>query len=258
MADKTWGNPHLQQPKICATNSTTWTDPVLVGGPTSGIKLEHIQELRNAVDAEIVRRRLDPVTWADTLVRNTFAIKGSHVTELRGNIENVLKKGSCPADTTYCPQDTTGSFAYTDPTLTTNVTNPKAVHIVEMRNRMVALKTSCICEAEFCNYCADCGYSYQACSFAACCNEHQQGTYNNCTPNNRYNVYVCGSINLPVVTTYPYKAFSTGGVPTAWDGTVPWAMCNYAPPGQTWGGCTYATGQNHTAWDCKCNPFTWS
>lgn len=255
---QTWGNPHLQQPKQCSTNTTPFTDTTVVARSTA-IKGVHITELRAAIDAELTRRHLGTTTWTDpTLSPRATTIKESYITELRTKAESFLKDGDCSADVLYCPQDTTGATAYTDPTITPRITSVKAAHINELRTRVNAFKTTCICEAEFCNYCADCGYQYQTCSFAACCNEHQAGTYNNCTPNNRYNVYICGSINLPVATEFPYKGFTTGSVSTAWDGYVPWAMCNYTPPGKNWGSCTYQGGLNHSNWDCKCNPFSWA
>lgn len=252
---KTWGNPHLKQPKQCSTNSPSFTNVPVVARATS-IKGLHITELRSAIDAELVRRGLDATTWTDpTLSPHVNVLKAAHIDELRTKANSLLKKGDCAADALYCPQDTTGAVSYTDPTLTQHISAEKAAHINELRTRITALRTTCICEAEYCNYCADCGYSVRTCdNWDPCCNENQQGQ---CPKDSWSWKYYCGSINTASATLNPLKSWN-GSVSVAYDGMVPWAMCNYTPLGVTWGSCEHAGGHNHATWDCKCNPYTWT
>jgi hypothetical protein len=248
---KTYGNPHTLAPKQCSTNTATWTDNTITANSTK-VRQVHLAELRTQIQNEFTRRGLGTITWTDpTLTADSSKIRKVHIDELRANI-NLAKRGDCAADTYYCPQDSNGvatSFTFTDPTITANSTKARAVHITEMRADIAAMKVACVCEAEQCQYCSDCGYHYQYCSHAGvACDNHK---YSECH-HTMVDVWNCSSINMASNAPNPYKS---DGV--AWDGTVPWTMCNYAPPGSNWGACEYQGGHNHTAWNCKCNPYSW-
>lgn len=244
---QTYGNPHYSPPVQCSSNTVTWTDTITANA--TKIRQAHLAELRTQVENEFTRRGLGSITWTDpALTANSTKIRKIHIDELRANV-NIAKRGDCSSDTLYCPQDSNGmatNFTFTDATITANSTKPRAVHITELRSDIAAMKTACICEAEQCQYCSDCGYHYQYCNHAGvACNNHK---YSECQ-HAMVDVWNCGSINTAGGTTHPYKSWD-GGTAVGWDGTVPWAMCNYTPPGSNW-------PSPHTDWNCKCNPYTW-
>jgi hypothetical protein len=251
----TYGNPHTLPPAQCSTNTVTFTDATLTADSIKPRKI-HLDELRLAINNEETRRGLSTTTWTDsTIVANSTLVRDNHINELRTAISKV-KTGDCSGDTYYCPQDTSGAISWTDSTITINSTNIRNDHVSEVRTKISALKTSCICEAEQCQYCADCGYSYQYCPFGGCgCDDHK---YSECGYSLVW-AYVCASTNLAAGTAHPYRTASGNPLTTnPWNGQVPWAMCNYTPPGSNWGSCEYQGGHTHTDWNCKCNPFTWS
>jgi hypothetical protein len=247
---KTYDGAHTLPPAQCSSNTVVWTDPTLTGN-LSGVRKIHLDELRTAINNELTRRGLDNVVFTDTTVTaNVTKIRKIHVDELRAAI-NKAKRGDCSADGLYCPQEATPhtDVSFTDQTITANSTKPRLAHFTEMRTAIAALKTACVCEAEQCQYCSDCGYHYQYCSHAGvACDDHK---YSECA-HTMVDSWNCASINMTTGTVHPNKA---DGV--AWDGTVPWAMCNYAPPGNYWGSCEYAGGHDHSDWNCKCNPYSW-
>lgn len=250
----TYGNPHTLAPIQCASNTPTWTDPTLTANSILPRKV-HIDELRNYINNELSRRGLSTNIFTDvSIIANYTVIRKTHIDELRSAI-NKLKTGDC-SDAYYCPQDSSGAISWTDSTITANSTLIRNLHISEMRTKVAALMSTCICEAEQCQYCADCGYYYQSCSHAGvACDNHK---YAECGYT-LVNHYVCGSTNLAVGTAHPYRSASGDPIVTLpWNNTVPWNMCSYAPPGLVWGSCTYQGGKNHSSdWNCKCNPFTW-
>jgi len=251
----TYGVNHQLQPKQCAANVPTWTDTTLTANSTK-VRKAHIDGLRTAINNELSRRGINQYTWTDpTVTANSTKVKKSHIDDLRAGLDRI-HNGECGTDIYYCPQDSLAcaSADLTDGTITANSTKVKNTHFSELRTKVATLMASCICEAEYCQYCADCGYYYNTCSHAGChCDDHK---YNECMyALNHY--YICGSTNLSSVTTNPYRIATTGGSATAWNGTLPWAMCNYTPPGVNWGSCEHQGGHDHTAWNCKCNPFTW-
>jgi hypothetical protein len=251
----TYGNPHILPPIQCPANIPTWIDSTITANTTRPRKV-HIDELRTRVNAELSRRGLSTDIFTDSpIVADTTKLRKIHIDELRASITKI-HLGDCVAEGLYCPQDALGCVDFTDPVITANSTKPRRLHVTELRTALQTLMTSCICEAEQCQYCADCGYYYQTCTYQYCaCDNHK---YVECG-NYMVNHYLCASTNLPVGTAHPYK--SASGDPLslgAWDGAVPWAMCSYTPPGSNWGTCEYQTGHNHYQdWVCKCNPFTW-
>lgn len=247
--------PHYIPPKQCSINTPTWTDSTITANSTK-IRKVHIDELRTYINNELSRRGFSTTNFTDsTITANSTKIRKEHIDELREAL-NRIHIGSCVVDTYYCPQDSLSCVDFTDSTITEDVTLGRRVHITEMRTMIQTLMTSCICEAEQCQYCSDCGYYYQTCSHAGvACNNHK---YAECGYT-LVNHYICASTNLATGTAHPYRAASGDPISsTAWDNIIPWAMCNYAPPGNNWGSCEYQSGHNHSSdWTCKCNPFTW-
>ena len=240
---------HRLPPAQCSTNTVTWTDPTLTADSTK-IRKVHIDELRTAINNELTRRGLSSATWTDpTLTANSTAVKKIHISNLRTQIEKIESGNS---EVGYCPEDSV-NISWTDTSLTPNSTKPRKVHMDEARTTINALKSGCICETEQCQYCADCGYIYHpACGYCGC--QDRCGNDGHPCPDTTY--YLCGSINLPSATSNPYKAWD-GWTSTAWDGTVPWDWCAYAPPGLNWGTCNNSASYDHSAWSCKCNPYGW-
>lgn len=250
----TYGNPHTLPPTQCASNTPSWTDNSLYSD-TTNIRKVHIDELRTEINNELSRRGISEASWSNpTITADSTQIRVVHINELRSAV-NKIKTGNC-SDAYYCPQDSSSALSWTDSTLTADSTSPRTVHISEIRSYLTELMQTCICEAEQCQYCADCGYHYTTCTHAGChCDDHK---YNECQYTlNQY--WVCASVNLSSSTDHPYRSASGNPLVTAaWNDTVPWEMCNYAPPGSNWGSCEYQGGHDHTDWNCKCNPYAWS
>jgi hypothetical protein len=242
---ESYGNPHKLPVTQCAANTPTWTtDPTITAGTTK-IRKPHIDELRTKVNAELTRRGLTNYTFTDsTIVAGTTKVRKIHLDDLRTAISINIKKGDCSTDTYYCPQDTSGSMAFTDPTVTAGTTKVRKTHIDELRTKLAALMVTCICEAEQCDYCADCGYKYSTCSHnGVACNNHQSGE--SCGYN--YPTGPCGSRNTG--GAHPFREFTTGGTGTVWDGYVPWAMGSGIPGA--------AINWTSSPWTCKCNPYSY-
>lgn len=239
---------HQLPPKQCSSNLPGWTDPTITDLVTQARK-PHMDELRSFLNAEFTRRGKSTGSYTDpTITALVTEIRKVHIDELRSELAQ-CKSGR--GESGYCPEDNSGCMDFTDPTITALVTDVRGVHFREARNAVEALMTSCICETEQCQYCADCGYHYTTCSHASvACDDHK---YSECHHSiNHY--WDCASINLPSSAAHPYKSANP---PVAWDGTVPWDWCVYAPPGSNWGSCEYQGGHDHTAWNCKCNPYSW-
>lgn len=240
-----YGNPHTLSPTTCSTNTFTFTDPSLT--TVTKPRTVHINELRTAIDTELSRRGLSTTTWTDsTLTANSTLIRKTHVDELRTALIKV-HTGDC-SDAYYCPQDALSCADFTDSTINANSTFVRNLHVTQLRTAINTLRTSCICEAEQCQYCADCGYYYQYCNHnGIVCDDSQSGE----SCGYYYASGACASYN--VGGSHPYTS-ATGSPPggegcsystVAWNNTVPWNMCNYAPPGNNW----------TVYWTCKCNPF---
>ena len=239
---------HKLPPKQCSSNTPAWTDPVLTDLSTK-VRKVHIDELRSFLNTEFVRRGLTQASFTDPTITNLVTeIRKVHVDQLRTELA-ACKSGR--GESGYCPQDSSGCMDFTDPTITALSTEVRGVHFREMTQKVQALMTGCICETEQCQYCADCGYHYTTCSHAGvACDDHK---YSECHHSiNHY--WICASINLPSSAEHPYKSANP---PVAWDGYVPWDWCVYTPPGSNWGTCEYSGGHNHSAWNCKCNPYSW-
>lgn len=248
-------NPHVLPPEQCSTNVPTWTDDPL-NERDQLIRKTHIDELRSEINDELTRRNLNTETWTDsTITANVTKVRRIHIVELRNAVEKI-QSGDCSSDVLYCPEDTVGSVSWGE-SISAGSTEVSKTHISEIRSQLASQMQTCICETEQCEYCADCGYHYTTCSHAGCaCDDHK---YSDCQYSLNHQ-WVCASVNLAVGTTHPYKEADGDPLSTsAWDGTVPWDMCNYAPPGLNWAACEYQGGHDHSSdWNCKCNPYNWS
>ena len=166
----TWGNPHSLQPVQCGANTSSWTDAPVVRLQTS-MKAVHVNELRTAINAELTRRGFSTWSWTDDPVQIGDVIKAEHYEEMRDAVDN-LKIGDCAADGDYCPGDTSDAVVWTDDPLVVDETEIKALHTNNLRQYKNSLSSSCICETEQCEYCADCGYRYSYCNHnGVACND---------------------------------------------------------------------------------------
>lgn len=246
-------------PRNSGNTLTGLTDTTIVADQTKA-KAVHITELRTKLNAEFTRRTLSPYnSWTDASLTTGDRIRKVHIDELRTQLAACKSGWNCVTDDSGC-------MDFTDPSIVAGTTRVRAVHITDIRTKLQNLMTGCICEIEQCQYCADCGYYYTKCAHkSVACDDHK---YGECS-HSIYTGYSCASVNLAPMTTHPYKQSlcshpDTYGVTScthtsvAWDGTVPWDICNYAPPGSVWGTCEYLSGHNHSEWNCKCNPYTMS
>jgi hypothetical protein len=105
---------------------TVFTDDTLVAGVTTA-RVQHITELRQAVDALRAVAGQGPAPWTDPLLMPfTDSIKAVHITELRTYLNNaaaLLGYSTAP---------------YTDPSLTSSF-EIKRIHIEELRQRIRAI-----------------------------------------------------------------------------------------------------------------------
>ena len=235
----------------CPTNLVTWTDDPVVADVTQG-RAVHRNEIRTAIATESTRRGLSatPIPSTDQPVSSDVnKWRKIHIDELRAAITYMQAPSEMPPHSGggWCPSDSSVPFTWTDPTVTSDQTLVRAIHINELRAAMNIETTTCVCQQEACNYCSDCGYAYQVsgCYVSGCaCDDHK---YNECgfSPYN-YWVYSCATVNIPG-TWVPQTAY--------WN-----CMCNFTPPGISWTayGVPHSPGYYHPEWGCMCNPFTWT
>jgi hypothetical protein len=102
---------------------TAFTDNTLTAGVTQ-VKVQHITELRQAVDSMRAVAGLSGAPWTDpTLVQFVTPVKAAHIAELRTYLEDAASRLGLAAG------------SYTDPTLGTGFVI-KRVHIEELRQRI--------------------------------------------------------------------------------------------------------------------------
>jgi len=251
----TWGENHLLQPTTCVANTDSWTDNPIVVHVTK-IKAQHVNELRAAIGSELSRRGFAAWSWTDDPATVGLGVKSEHIEEMRAAVENI-KTGDCAADSDYCPEDTSDAVAWEDEPIVKKVTDIKKVHMDNIRNYINSMSSSCICESEQCEHCADCGYRYNYCNHngVACNNSQSVGGCGQTVSG-----YSCASVNSPVGAVKPYS--STG---VNWNGTVPWVMGTADRPSSAWHNWDFysppgasASGGSWSDWSCKCNPYTWT
>ena len=112
---------------ITATVSVVFTDATLTAG-SSSIRLLHVAELRQRIDALRGRFGLLPYAWVDvTLVAGVTPIKAQHILNLRQALAEVYSKAGFTPPT------------YTDPELGLGTTMQVA-HISELRAAVRAIE----------------------------------------------------------------------------------------------------------------------
>jgi hypothetical protein len=100
-----------------------FTDDTLVAGTTAA-KVQHIIELRQAVDALRAVAGLTPAPWTDaTLTPGGSVIRAVHIQELRTYLDDAATRLGY------------ATSPYTDPSLTTGY-SIKRIHIEELRQRI--------------------------------------------------------------------------------------------------------------------------
>jgi Domain of unknown function (DUF1929) len=87
-------------------------------------KAEHMNQLRQAVNAVRAAAGLAAADWTDPTLSSAVFVKAVHVQELRSNLDPALSLLGLPVS------------AYTDPTLAPNFTLIRAVHWQEIRDRV--------------------------------------------------------------------------------------------------------------------------
>jgi hypothetical protein len=104
---------------------TVFTDDTLVVGVTTA-KIQHIIELRQAVDALRAVAGLSAASWTDAGLPVGTTIKAVHITELRARLEEAATQLGFTA------------ASYTDPSLAASY-EVKRIHLEELRQRIRAI-----------------------------------------------------------------------------------------------------------------------
>jgi hypothetical protein len=113
---------------VTASFARTFTDPTLTPGATP-IKVLHITELRERIDALRIRYGLPAFPWTDpTLVARATPVKRIHLTDLRDALSQAYVKAGRPAPT------------YAEATISVGTTAIKASHLNELRQKVVELE----------------------------------------------------------------------------------------------------------------------
>jgi len=238
--------------------NTEWTDAPIVAGQTLPRKI-HVDELR--ASTLLIR---DPVIYEshscpanqDTCVCEAHVILTAKQAGGGSDTYCVFCQDYCTANVLgYCPTDASSEISWTDPTIVADETKVRAVHDNELMEQINIQSAQCVCEAERCNYCADCGHSYQQwysyCSHAGCaCDDHKYGECSHVTLWTYYWVNNCATLDDP---SMDFDVALGNNIPPGIDAgdEVPWnCMCGFTPPGINWSGAK-------AAWGCMCNPFVW-
>lgn len=154
----------------CPQNTKNWRQ---AGTPTSFSPtitadvtepaIAHINDLRTAINAERQRRNkgaANAYSFEDTLQGDVTEIRKKHIDDLRAAVADTNAM-TCPSDNAVTP-------SWTDDPIVADVIEIRKPHIDEVRTGVNSLEGACICNCEFCNYCADCGNQ------AGCgCDDHQ-------------------------------------------------------------------------------------
>lgn len=155
----------------CTLNSKDWR---IAGTPSSfsptitadvtEIAVGHITNLRTAINNERYRRNKDVAndySFTDaTLTGDSSEIRDDHINDLRAAVAST--------NAMTCPSDSATTPSWTNDPLVADETEIRKPHIDEIRTGINSLEGSCICNCEYCNYCADCG------NMAGCgCDDHQ-------------------------------------------------------------------------------------
>ena len=203
-----------------AGSQTSFSDPTIVADETEVRKL-HIDELRAAVQAERLRRNREVAadfTFEDaTIVANQTEIRMAHIADLRSAIAST--------NSMTCTTDVAETPAWTDDPLVADQTEPRKPHVDELRTGVNSLEAQCICNCEFCNYCADCG------NRAPCgCDDHAS---TECS-------FSCGSVNTGFPSQTP---------------TNDWCVHDYGLNWTNHGGGSCPLDAQAATYGCMCTPF---
>ncbi|MBI4397397.1 MAG: hypothetical protein HY548_09895, partial [Elusimicrobia bacterium] len=126
---------------VFASRLQAWRDPTISTGTTL-IKVVHITELRDAIDAKRADFGLSPGTWLDVpIVTGTTLIKATHITQMRDAINEL--RGNFKDDCSAVVQG--GTVTFVDPTLTPGSTLIKVVHITQLRAAVDGVGTCLAC-----------------------------------------------------------------------------------------------------------------
>jgi hypothetical protein len=117
----------LSDPSNEATSLTAFTDNPLIAGVHS-IRLIHLTELQDRVNAIRSRVGLASAAWSDTAVAGVTLIRAYHIAEVRAALDAVYARLE------------RAQPSYTDPDLSAGSTRIKAVHITELRAAILALE----------------------------------------------------------------------------------------------------------------------
>jgi len=98
--------------------------------PGTIVKAQHVLELRNAIDVTRFAASQSAAPWTMPLMPST-TIAAAHVLELRSNLEQALGVMHFP------------STAYTDPSIPPAIVPVKAVHVQQLRTRLLRTGPSC-------------------------------------------------------------------------------------------------------------------
>lgn len=240
--------------------NTVWTDPTIVANKTLPRK-PHADDARNAIidirDPSDYTARSCPTNQDGCVCETHVIVKDLNNHGVDHNC--TFCQDYCKTNIQgYCPSDISAAIVWTDPVITADQDHVRAVHMNEMMAAINVQNKQCVCELERCNYCADCGHSYQQwytyCNHAGCaCDDHK---YGECTHDQQwaYNwVNNCSVIDSDASDFVVALASHLPPGITAGD-QVPWnCMCSFVPTGNAW-----SNRKGHAVWGCMCNPFTWS
>lgn len=152
----------------CPSNISTWTDSLLpVSSGLYKVRAVHVNELRAAVERENTRRRLSAATYEDDPVTSdVHNIRKKHVDDLVSAIERCKNAPDCATDTTpaiaWGTQPVVHSPSVAE--LVAGVTEIRAYHTLEMRQKVNGMEQVCVCD---CNYCS-CNCNCTCCDHSNC------------------------------------------------------------------------------------------
>jgi hypothetical protein len=144
----------------CPTNITYWSQNLIPN--MTEVRALHVNELRDAINRENIRRRLSPYTYIDDpyVVADVHEVRKAHADDLRAAIERAINAPDCVTDTTVAFPPA----VWTDPTITAGVTEIRNLHHLQERSKVNEMELPCICD---CNYCA-CNCNCTCCDHSNC------------------------------------------------------------------------------------------
>jgi hypothetical protein len=145
-----------------------WTDDPLVPNVTR-IRKVHIDELREHINSETVRRGGSATSWSETIEAGATKTRNLHLNELRSAMTSLQSRLS------PCATNTVGPPVYTPPnpmTHTTPDSKVRYIHIEELRKTLNEIEVQCFCDCH--GHCACVSHSHCSCAGMAhcCCQGH--------------------------------------------------------------------------------------